>query len=139
MRVLRSDPSPLNGISPMDTPETTLEQFLTALNEFDGYKELKMWLEAWQILENLPKRLQRHPAVLVRKVDVLLALNECKKATILARGITRLWPGIPEAWHRLASVFAQRGKLASARKAVSKYLALNAGRTALLSSSRSGS
>ncbi len=54
----------------------------------EGFCELKMWAEAWDVLEDLPDHLRNTAEALQARVAVLVGSGEHEKALILAHSLS---------------------------------------------------
>jgi cytochrome c-type biogenesis protein CcmH/NrfG len=102
-----------------------LETLMAAIEKTDGYLTLKMWEQAWNILEDLPTHLKNHPDVLIRRIDALTGSEHWTKALILAERTVAVYPQRAEVWLRLARLQAQAGKLEDARLAAKHVVSLD--------------
>jgi cytochrome c-type biogenesis protein CcmH/NrfG len=102
-----------------------LETLMTSIEKTDGYLTLKMWEQAWNIMEDLPTHLKNHPDVLIRRVDVLTGSELWAKALMLAEGTVAVYPQRAEVWLRLARLQAQAGKLEEARQSAKQVVTLD--------------
>lgn len=97
------------------------------LQQSEGFCELGMWQHAWDVLDGLPDELRAHPAVLSRRLDVLIGLKHWDKALILGKSLARVMSHDASLWFRLACIHAQLGDVASAKIAISRCIDIDAG------------
>jgi hypothetical protein len=98
-----------------------------ALEQAEGYCELRMWESAWNVLEDLPNELRCHPEVLSRRLDCLIGLEHWDKALILGASLSGIMPQRADVWFRLACIRAQGGNIEAAKAALRKCFDIDPG------------
>ncbi|QIF02868.1 tetratricopeptide repeat protein [Roseimicrobium sp. ORNL1] len=88
--------------------------FSELCKQAEAYLELQMWAAAWKVLDDLPAQFQNFPSVLLKRIDVLTALQLSTKALQMAEEAVAAYPNRAEVWHRLARLQAQAGHLDAA-------------------------
>jgi len=97
----------------------------SSLGQAEGYCELGMWEQAWNVLDDLPEELRPHPDVISRRLDVLIGLKHWGKALILANSLARITPMRADVWFRLACIQAQLEAVDEAKKAIARCVEID--------------
>lgn len=92
----------------------------TSVTKAEGFFELGMHEDAWAILDNLDSLDQQLPSVLGLRARILIGTESWVKAEILASSIVTHMPHFGLAWYTLAQAYAQQGKLAPAKEALTR-------------------
>lgn len=103
----------------------TATEYIRELNRAEGYVELVMPEDAWQVLQDIPSDLKMRPEVLLLRVRILLALGLAKEAEGFAQIAVSFAPRSGAALFCLAVTQAQLGMRASARDNLAAALLLN--------------
>lgn len=95
----------------------------TGVAKAEGYMELGMFDEAWDVLDALDATDQRLASVLGLRVQILIGTESWAKAEILASSIVAVMPQFALAWYTLAQAYAQQGKILPAKEALTRACA----------------
>ena len=101
---------------------------MTAIIEkAEGFLDLGMGVDAWNILEDLPTDAKNHPDVLALRIRILSMEREWLKLSLLADGVLSAFPDLSGVWYDLGKARAQPGELEAARAALKRACELDAG------------
>lgn len=102
----------------MDSIETLLEPFT-------GYLHLGMFLDANDVLENLPTEIKTHPIVLQARLILLVEMRKWEEGVLLGESLSKLWPQEHEFYfktayclHELKRTHEAKATLESAPKSI---------------------
>jgi tetratricopeptide (TPR) repeat protein len=95
------------------------------LAEFEGFRDLGMWVNAGKVLEKIPAEWSQHPDVLLARLDVLVGTNDWNEALHLSEQLGNVLKDHPEAWFGIACAFSQQGNIQAAMDAVKQCVSMD--------------
>lgn len=103
-------------------PDTTVLE--DGLVEYDEHLKHKDWQDALAVLDALPPPWDKHPQVVVKRLDALIQAGLHADGLEAALKATHEFPKRAELWHRLGCLQCLSGQLEEARASIRNALAL---------------
>ena len=93
----------------------TRQEFRRVCEQAEGYIALRLFDEAWEVIEGLPEQLRFDTAVLALQVELLSVSGQYLKASFIAQTLAQVYPADVERRLLVGRLLLKAGELGGAR------------------------